>query len=92
MASLALLLGLAFLQSGSWALTKRLYGLGSFLDFCLVSKGVDKTAGTRVYACRNVPFFVLFSVVDLRAALVFVSVRSGRVSSRAGRGRGAMKN
>ena len=39
MASLALLLGLAFLQSGSWALTKRLYGLGSFFDFCLVSEG-----------------------------------------------------
>lgn len=42
---------------------------------------MDKATGTRVYARRIVPFFVLFSVVDLRAALVFVSVRSGRVSS-----------
>lgn len=42
---------------------------------------MNKAAGTRVYARGIIPFFVLFSVVDLRAALVFVSVRSGRVSS-----------
>ena len=42
---------------------------------------MNKATGTTVYACGIVPFFVLFSVVALRAVLVLVSVGSGDVSS-----------
>ena len=45
---------------------------------------MNEAKKTRVYARKIVPFFVLFSVVALRADLVLVSVGSGGVSSRAG--------
>lgn len=36
---------------------------------------------SRIYARRIIPFFVLFSVVTLRADLVLVTVASGDISS-----------
>ena len=45
---------------------------------------MNRLSETRVYACGILPFFVLFSVVALRADLVLVSVGLGDVSSRSG--------
>ena len=52
---------------------------------------MNNATETRVYARGIVPFFVLFSVVALRADLVLVSVGSGKVSSRSGGGRNGNK-
>ena len=52
----------------------------------LKGRSVDKTAGTRVYARGIVLFFILFSVVALRADLVLDSVGLEDVSSNSGGG------
>lgn len=41
---------------------------------------MSEAAGTRLYARRIIPFFILFSVVALRADLALVSARKGCVS------------
>ena len=48
---------------------------------------MDKATETRIYARGIVPFFVLFSVVALRADLVLVSVGSEDVSLRSDGGK-----